>query len=452
MNESYKKFEPNKGSLTNHPQSSPEMNTVEAGDRVSEDLHSPFGIVTAEKFSAYSCKEGNVRNPEQVEMMQRALQYIEREAVKNFSIFESTLYPRVAFSNTTLTISPETVTEILGAVSDQPLRKADSDHVESVSIPEVEHVEPKRITYALFTAFGLPPDGHAFTVQDVAIDRFMRLLPQVAGAMGRGENPPEITIHMLGAPTGYGGNVTPGWLNALDEEGIDAHGSLYAEFLNAELPNTGDVRTVLQGVSKGAVVANATYLHLSEDIRNGLDDSHAAQLLLDNPSGDHATGRGEDSRRILIGWCKEVFTLLFLNKESSLKGIMKHQKSFLNYLEQQTGVPQDELFSEQHLKKLQATWKELNILLDGVPVDEEVRTFIRRSAYDPLSVSKEKLQEILRKVEESEEGTVVRYGGYGKVSETPVVHDPAQMHFFFYENFRRWAEILSHLKRIENTE
>ncbi|WP_225062937.1 hypothetical protein, partial [Bacteroides thetaiotaomicron] len=63
---------------------------------------------------------------------------------------------------------------------------------------------------------------------------------------------------------------------------MEEHGKLYAEFIKKhEPPEKGDAHIVLQGVSKGAIVAERTSQYLPKELQK------STQRLLDNPAGDH---------------------------------------------------------------------------------------------------------------------------------------------------------------------
>ena len=164
------------------------------------------------------------------------LREIDTQGVENFASFRSEKFPGVAFSYTKFTVTPELIQELStqkvreGIPQEHRVKSGENAMPEKTEGKE-DRMEAKRHDYFLFTAFSPPPDGHAFTVQDVGIDRYIRLIPRVAAALSRGEAPPEVNVYLLGAPTGLGGSVTPEWVESIKKSGFERYGELYAEFV-----------------------------------------------------------------------------------------------------------------------------------------------------------------------------------------------------------------------------
>ncbi|OGF81078.1 hypothetical protein A2930_00715 [Candidatus Giovannonibacteria bacterium RIFCSPLOWO2_01_FULL_45_34] len=384
-------------------------------------LHTPYYEVTLKEFAE--------AHPEKAEAMKTVLDEIDKQGIKNFDVFRSEAMPGVAFSHTKLTITPELINKLSknsNVAETEP--QAKEDDVEG----KEEKTDAKRQDYFLFTAFAPPPDGHAFTVQDVAIDRYIRLLPRVAGALKRGEKPPEVNVHLLGAPTGMGGAVTEEWIENIKKNGLDAHAKLYSEFINGQEPENGkDVHVVLQGVSKGAVVAEKTSKYLSEKLQKN------TQRLLDNPAGEHEQKEmWTKGKQVVQGLAAE--TLWRMVADSKMKDLMKLGGPFAEKLAEEKNIPKDG--NEQKKLKLKAALAEGLALFKGSPLNtENTRSFIRRGIYDPLTFTPKRLFDIWRKGGK-EKGSFPMFQK-GRSLEVPF---KSLGHFFFYNRFDRWNKILGY--------
>ena len=125
---------------------------------------------------------------------------------------------------------------------------------------------PKHYVYFLQPALNPSPAGNAYSVLDLGIDRFIREISRVTGAMKRGENPPAVDIYLVGAPQAFGGQVTNEWIDAIKKDGFGPHGKLYAEFMENHLPKEetelARTRITMQAVSKGTSTSVETSKNL----------------------------------------------------------------------------------------------------------------------------------------------------------------------------------------------
>lgn len=388
------------------------------GSRV--DLCTPYSIVTTESFSE--------KFPERKPLIRTVLKELDRQMIENFKQFKSEKLP-VTFAYTKVAITPQLL-ERLGSPSKV-------DHKDSSN-------EWK--DYFLFSAMGLPPEGSPFTVQDVGIDRFIRSLTPVARALREGQVPPEIAIYFCGSPTGFGGEVSPEWIQMVNKEGMDVHGKLYAEFIEQEelkrrkldpVSNTAIAEAssknkktpkhiVLQGVSKGAVVANRTFSHLPEGLQQ------TTQQLFDNPAGHHKRGiinslvRGTQAA---VGLGREIWRTRDIGKALSDAGT-----NHLSTIQKEKGLLADS--PEQKKLKMSAFLADGKSLFLGEPVDTTQRSYVRRGIQDPLTTTRAEIEALQKNIQEK---TPV-------ISETDKSLETRFMgnHFFFYNRYKRWAQILDY--------
>lgn len=405
----------------------------------SSDFHTPYFEVTL--------KEAGEALPEKKKELQTVLQEIDTQGLENFAVFQSKAFPGVAFSYTKLTVTPEIIRDLsttsLSGEADPSIRTPD-DAAATISEENTEGVEEgksaRRHDYFLFTAFAPPPDGHALTVQDMAVDRYIRLLPRVANAMSRGEPIPEVNVYLLGAPTGFGGSVTPEWIENIKKEGPDGYGKLYAEFVALHEPKGTEEapHIVFQGVSKGAVIAERASRCLPEELQEH------TQRLLDNPAGHHGDKklfRWVKGAQAAVGLGAETMARMLL--DDTMKGLMEKGKTLIDRLSEKTGILKDN--ETQTKLKREAAIAEGIMLVKGSSLDTETtRSFIRRGIYDPLTFSLKNLMNIRR---EQRDGVPVPFFGKGKTTEVPFKGH----HFFLYDRYHRWGTIFDFVKNTKNT-
>ncbi|OGE38398.1 hypothetical protein A3B45_00825 [Candidatus Daviesbacteria bacterium RIFCSPLOWO2_01_FULL_39_12] len=386
-------------------------------------------------------KEFGEKVPEKTAVLQIAFDEFDRQAIKNFESYGSSIYPGVAFSFTKVSITPELIRKMSAHVSEMKLS------VEQLETPvddefekEEGHEEKTTVSrqdFFLFTAFGIPPGSNAFTVEDVALDRFIRLLPRVARAIKQGETPPEINIYLLGSPYGFAGRVTPEWIKLLKANGFEEYGRLYAEFIQQQeqiqpeqqLKNT---HIVLQGKSKGAIIADKTSHYLSEDLQR------VTQRLLDSPAGHHnpeSIMRWFKGAQVAVGLAVE--TLFSKYFDDLMKSMNRQDQAFLENLSKTSNIPMDD--KEQMRLKLEAALADGLLLLRGSPLDtENNRSFIRQGIYDPLTFSPKRIFDIWQRHRKNK-------GGFVSFSEGRSLQAPYRSaHFSIHKRFERWKTILDY--------
>ncbi len=402
----------------NSPKQSPEKE--ESG---KEDvIRTPFHTATLQAFA----KE----LPEKATELEAVLTEIDRQAVENFSVYESEAIPGVSFSYSKLAITPEIVQRFATTFKNT---SASSETVEE-QLPEDtdKQSDAKQQDYFLFTGFNPPPGGNAFTVQDVAIDRFIRLLPQVANSMRTGVTPPNITIYMLGGPTGLGGTVTTGWLNAARKDSIDADATLYAEFIERHAHGGDNASILLQGVSRGALVAQKTSSKLPNELQK------ISQRLLDNPAGEHERGSvfSKKGRQVAAGFLEE---LQYQGQGDIMKTLSKEDAKFREALVRRKGLKPEG--AVQKVLKLGTVAAEAFELIRGTSLDtEKNRSYIRRGLYDPTTFSKERLEEVNGKEFDAINAHIFKRGA--------AVEAPFKgRHFFMYDRYKHWEKVLDFVKK-----
>lgn len=400
---------------------------IQGLEKQRDEIRTPFHTATLNAFT----KEF----PKHAEQLDRVLSEIDRQAVDNFSVFESKSGPGMAFSYTTLSLTPDLIKQ-LGKMEASSENLHEKDSQEQTEGTEKD-IDAERQDYFLFTAFSPPPGGSAFTVQDVAIDRFIRLLPRIANSMRNRTTPPKITVHLLGAPTGLGGKVSPEWIEEIKTKGLDGYGPKYAEYIEGTLPDDGGAEkrhVVLQGVSKGAIVAQKTSAVLPERLQK------VTQRLLDNPGGEHKSGSLSSwisGAQVLKGMVQE--TIARSLKDDMMKTLLKEDKKFVEALMERKGMVKDD--TREAVRKRAAVWHEGLTLLRGTSMDtESQRSFIRRGINDPLTSSRQRLAGIEQK---KAAGVVTPVFTNGKSMEVPFKGS----HFFIYNRYKRWAQILDFVNK-----
>lgn len=393
------------------------------------EFKTPYCNVTLKEFAK--------SHPEQRQAFKTVLGVIDAEGIKSFDVFKSKKFPGVAFSFTKHSITPALIEKL--ATRNNPQESSSMDTAASTeaaigenSVGKEEELNSKKHHYYLFAGFAPPPDGNAFTAYDVAIDRYVRLIPRVAGPISRGERPPEVEMYVLGAPTGLGGSVTPEWTAMIGTHGFEKYGELYAEFIQeceAAASHGGESpHIVLQGVSKGALVAEKTSGFLPEHLQ-----THT-QRLLDNPAGDHAKHpmwwlKGAEVAAGFVG--ESVARALF---DDTMKSLMKLGGKFTEYLAGVKSIPKDD--PEQSKLKWKAATAEIMTLIKGTSMDtDNTRSFIRRAMYDSATFNPVRLLEIWQK---SQDGKRIQFYDKGRSLEAPFKGH----HMLFYDRHERWSTIL----------
>ena len=432
------------------------------GDKVTikpSDQKKPLRVVSEQE------------KPEIIDGLRVALSEIDKQMIENFGVFESTVHPGVCFSYSKLSITQEVVKKIAETTSTEEIigKKA--------SRQEEEHKDSKQMrknqVYFLFTAFGPPPEASAFTVQDVGIDRFMREIPLVARAMKDGEPPPKIDIYLLGYPTGFGGQVTKEYIEALKKDGLSANGPMYAEFAQHMLPQglaedsklQEQTHIVLQGISMGAGHADQTLKNLPEGIQK------ITHGLMDVPAGVHTNPlRGV---QVALGMAVETGGRSLF--DPMMKGLMKRGGSFIAYMSQRTGIGADS--KEQARLKSEAIFRVTGLkILQGLPLQTEytqdknnkphhTKYFLRTGIKDPLTTGLGRLRMVADKIGKLVKTHAVlrrekepeRYVGQEPLPEKYKAFDVKtaffqkkdslevpinKTHFFMNKNYDRYAQVI----------
>ncbi|MDO8486775.1 MAG: hypothetical protein Q7S45_00565 [Candidatus Curtissbacteria bacterium] len=378
-------------------------------------------------FKTQTCfmtlREINKQKPEIAPDMQTILEEIERQSIDNFAIYESKEFPGVAFSYTKLTVTPEIVKKIAG----ENYRLPDSN-------PQDQNPE-NRVIFE-FGVFTPPPNGHALSLLDMPIDRFIRNIPKVFHTK-EGHIPPTIDIYALGSPIGYGGTVTPEYLEALIKNGLEANGRIYGEFMNEKLRDLDPKNThvLAQGASMGAINADQAVLHLLPDFKE------QTQVLLDVPAGHHnpkLVNRLKGLQTAVMFGAETGTRMLF---DPKMKGLGNRTKKLYQYLSQAKNIPADG--SDQTRLKWRCLYETGLKLVKGSPLEESQRHFIRAGIYDPLTTGPKRFFDTYRRWNKN-----IVFKGIGHSLEFPI----ATTHFWFYtQRFNRWERIIKNCKGIKET-
>ncbi len=401
-------------------------------------------------------KEIQRNTPEISGQMQIILEEIEKQALENFKIHKSTVYPGVSFSNTTISVTPQIVKKIAQANPLSELAGIDTDKLT---------YSPKTRLNVGFGPFAPPPEGHALGLLDMATDRFIRNLARVAQAMKKGEPIPKVEIVTVGTPVGYGGKVTKEYLGDLLKDGFETNGKLFGEFLNdlTSKVDVEDLSLLVQGASMGTVNADKAASHLPEKLRD------KTLVLLDAPAGHHSP-RLKDRLKFkgtqtIAGFGAE--TAWRMAFDHRLRGQGKRTKDFYNYLTTTINPPKDNL--KQTMMKWAALGETAFHLGWGSHIDtQHVGTTLRSGIYDPLTARPGRILDIRNRIgkpaethyqkrrqehpedynddtaeypspDKSKINLPIRQRG--KALEFPY----SKSHYWFYTTrFRRWCKIIEY--------
>jgi hypothetical protein len=331
-------------------------------------------------------KEIERGKPEISWQMQIILEEVEKQALENFKINESTVYPGVSFSSTTISVTPQIVKQIASQNPDSSISQIDLNQLK---------YSPKTRLNVGFGPFAPPPEGHALGLLDMAIDRFTRNLARIAQAMKKGEPIPKVEIITVGTPVGYGGKVTGEYLKDLIKDGFETNGKLFGEFLN-EVTSEVDLENLsllVQGASMGTVNADKAASHLPQTLRD------KTLVLLDAPAGHHSPHLKDrwklKGTQTIVGFGAE--TIVRMASDRRLKGQGKRTKDFYTYLEQTKNIPKDN--RSQTMMKWAALGETAFRLGWGSEIDtEHVGTTLRSGIYDPLTARPSRIFEIRKKI------------------------------------------------------
>lgn len=392
------------------------------------DLRTPYCVAMMEKAEK--------KIPDVKQEMKIILGEIDRQAVDNFGLFKPVQFPGTEISYIKLTVGADLIHKIAGAESELPI--------------DQEGASGKNEIAFLFTAMGKPPDGNAFTAQDMGIDRFIRNIPKVAHAIKRGEPVPNVEIYLLGSGTGYGEKASQNLIDQINERGLEVRGEIYAEFIEKALAgkDLGNTSVLLQGVSMGTTTADKTFDHLPDPIKG------ITQRLFDNPAGTHNPSTLSNVVRggqAIAGLGAEFAARELLDPVA--KALGRTKIPFRNYLYEQKGIKEDTPLEKKAKDDLfrAAGFK----LVQGSPLNTDERSYIRRGIKDPLTTTPARIINVAmrkgRKIQthEGKEATIqVPMDQKGRALEVPI----NRTHFFIYENFPRWKQIINDCKNVGDSQ
>lgn len=382
-----------------------EGETQEAPKAAPVELKTPYCNV----FMELAKKE----IPQNADSMRIILEDVDRQAVDNFNLFKSEKFPGTEISFIKLSVTPDLIRRIA---------RTGQVHNANVNSENGTEIAAKNEVAFLFTAIGMPPDGNAFTAQDMGIDRFIRSIPKVARAMKAGEAVPNVDIYLLGSGTGYGEKVSKDFVQQVKNKGIEVRSELYAELIQQMLQgrDLNQTRVLLQGVSMGTVSADQTYARLPEDIKK------VSQRLFDNPAGTHRKGNVLAGFQATAGLIGEG--LVRNTFDPAAKILNSKRLEFAKYLLEKKGVSPDT--KEDKWVKSDLFKVTVGKLLKGVPLNLKDRAFIRKGVKDPLT-------------------TDFRFGKTKwEKKENSLQHPSNKTHIFIYENFPRFNQVINYCKTV----
>lgn len=390
----------------------PTDNMIETQAQLKPALEAPY--VDTMRKEAKEKIEGHDRS------LSLIFNEINNQAIDSFQTFNSEKFPGVSFSTIHLSIKPEFIKRL----NEQGVSDSETPDKPNDSKDQAWFVEP---------AFGFGDIGNAFSALDMGIDRFIREMPKVAYALKNGEQPPKVDIFVLGSPMAFAGTVTEQWNDEVGKTGFDAHGKLYAEFVESRLSeNLDNTRVVVNGPSRGSVTAERTYHFLPDEIK-----SHA-QGLYDIPVGSHSRIlpiQAIKSVNMALGMGGEFGIRILADKTS--KDLGKTEGPFYKQLRQVKNVPQDS--KEQSGLKLKSFIAEIKALGRGTPPDYDERGFYRAPDLDPTNI---KVEGLINRGIGILEGRrhFIRSKGRKMIAQT----SRKAHNFPWKKSFHRWEQVLEY--------
>lgn len=374
--------------------------------------------------------EFNKEFPEHSQAMNAVIEEFSKQVMEKWPAFNSSRYPGVTFNYTKIPVTENLIRDI---------------SPNTYPSPENQEKASKKDIQFLFSAFTPPADSHPLAATDMAVNDIIRALPRVANGLKRGETPPQIDIVLVGSPAAPGAQTTEEFYNDVRQKGFEAHGELYAEFIEHMLQDEPSATARLHGVSKGAVVADESYSHLSERLRQ------RTQVLLDNPAGTHSPRqRFVKGTQVLAGLVGELAVKTL--GDTTTKETNKKAKAFREAMEEAQQFPSDSL--EQKKQKNRLVLQEGLKLIKGSPLDtEHNRLFIRKGFKDPLTTGITYINQIQDKIRELvEKGyTNPNFVAFdeGKSITVPTEHGT---HFYIYKDTikKKWNNIFTFVKNNPN--
>lgn len=368
-----------------------ESPTYEFEPQPADTLHTSYGKVFLER----TLEEHPNRSEQETADAERVFAEFDHQQFENLEIVESSRYPGVKFTKSTVHVSPETMRRIYGNESNA----ADSQD----TIPAQPTAKK---TIVLWGSFAAPPDGHALSMGDAIFDRAIQEIGMVSNRMGS-QHPIEVEIQILGAPTGLGGEVTPEYVKDFKQRGLDASSDMYAEYIQEHILPPGfidmppeqqaevmqDQQFVFEGASRGAILADKAYSRMPESIRQ------ITARRLDNPAGHHG-----DSKLWMLKGLQAGFGLVgefarnLIDKDRPLRELMAQDKKLYAAMRQKFGIPDNEPKDQAKLKNA-AMIAELKTLGRGESLSEDAtRRYIVHAVNDLLTMNPYKRSRKLRHV------------------------------------------------------
>ncbi len=388
----------------------------------STELKTPYSIAYMEKMKQ--------KFPENTEGMRLILEEIDKQCIDSFQLFNSKKFPGTEISFIKLSVTPDLVRKIASSGNSAQNTSYDIEETRSEAA-------------FLFTAMGMPPDGNAFTAEDMGIDRFIRSIPKVASALKQGRPSPNIDIYLLGSGTGYGEKVSDDFVQQVKEKGLDTRGEYYAELVDAMLEGKQVDHILLQGASMGAIAADSVYKHLPEDVQR------KTQRLFDNPAGTHSPSLINRLRGAQAGVGLGAEFIVRETTSDLAKSMNKTRPGFVKYLFEHNNLPDD---TPEETKNKNELFKAAGLkLLKGQPYDTSERTFVRQGSKDPLTFSPARfLRNTFRRGQE-----ITTHHGDTAEIKVPMNQNNRTLevstknaHMFAFENFARWNTIIDYCKSV----
>lgn len=325
-----------------------------------------------ELFSNYcdiAQAEAEKRAPEFAQLITQIIQEIDRQGINSFETFE--------FQGGKWPVSTVSVTEIF--------RKLLQDQVTRPEGVADKEGEPQKRVTVIIPGFSPPPVGHPFTPWDYVYNQVYTDLRRLIGSYRRGEPLPEIDVRVLGSANSDWGEVSPQFLQAVQERGFNAHGEMVAEYLHQEVLEGSDYVRV-DGISMGSLIATEAIEYLFEE------DMQKMQFVLDNPADQYYSSRLLRMLRAVqlplgmgLDYAQVLARLPHYGKV--YKGEPGFLENFNKHIAQRDGqdgelaeVPSDD--AEKLALKKQAFKAECLLLLKQPVIDLDKRVFVRKGVTD----------------------------------------------------------------------
>lgn len=321
-------------------------------------------------------KNALARIPEQADLLSVVLQEIDRQSLANFRVFEPSSFPNSELSYIELSIPPALI-QIL-----QQMRSHNSATTAEHSISKAKAMNRTGNQLAfVFPSIQTPSSDNAYTAQGAGIDCFIRSLPQMASVMEFGQQG-GCKVILMSTGMGIRDHITPDYLKAIEEDGFDAYGKVFAELITYLVGKeaSDDIQLIFQGVSMGTRNIVHTLQYLPPNLRKHL------QVIFDNPAGLHhyksPVLNALKGVQLAAGLVLEGGIRLI--GDETVRGLEAAKKEFNRELAERDIVYTDHPYQKRIKRKaFIATAKHM---MDGTSKHvNDVPTVIRRGLYDPLN-------------------------------------------------------------------